>query len=72
MAVNTWVDYRDLSKAWDFHLVGVLVVRSGFNGVVDFLFIGNALISVRNGGMSFESGYRPFENIFFEHRLFKT
>ena len=43
-------------------LVRVLVVRSGFNGFVDYLFIVLALTSTRNGGMRFESGSRPFEN----------
>ena len=43
------------------------MVRSGFNGFVDYLFIVNALFSARNGGIRFEYGSRPFENQFFEH-----
>ena len=46
----------------NFRWVKVLVVRSGFNGFVDYRFIVDALISVRNGGMRFASGSRPFEN----------
>ena len=43
------------------------MVGSGLDGFVDYLFIVNALISARNGGIRFESGSRPFENSIFEH-----
>ena len=43
------------------------MVRSGFNGFVDYLFIVNALTNVRNGWMRFESGSRPFKIASFEN-----
>ena len=43
------------------------MVRSGSNGFVTYPFIVDALISAGNGGMSFASGSRPFENQIFKH-----